>query len=66
MSREAKDAPLLAWNPFMIREGSEPELETEAGEGGAGKSFESALPAAVEAADEEDAAMAPECFTHWF
>ena len=66
MSPARSGPPLIAWNPFMEWESSQSDLGTDPADQSGSESIESALPGSVETADEEDAVMAPEGFTHWF
>ena len=66
MSPAKNGPPLIAWNPFMEWQSSQSVLDPDPADHRESESIESALPASVETADEEDAVMAPEGFTHWF
>ncbi|MDP3938035.1 MAG: hypothetical protein Q8R92_07850 [Deltaproteobacteria bacterium] len=66
MKASVKGQSLLFWNPFLLWETAPAALEPDREGGACSQTLESALPAAVEAAGEEDAEMAPSGFTHWF
>lgn len=66
MKASVKDQSLLFWNPFLLWEAAPEALEADREGRTCSQPLESALPAAVESAGEEDAVMAPSGFTHWF